>query len=282
MARFTGIEVGERTLYLAPAPGVAFEKPMSVKALLNLVRRTPRTEQVPEGVRVYAVGDIHGRLDLLDDLLARIDEDDAPRGPARTELIFLGDLVDRGPDSKGVVERLMALSATGHVRFLMGNHEEVFLRAVAGDMRALRFLARIGGRETLFSYGISAEDYRDLDHDDLLALLREKVPAAHIAFLSAFENWIEMGDYLFVHAGLRPGVALEEQKMSDLCWIRDDFLGHRESFGKMVVHGHSITEEVDVRTNRIGIDTGAFATGRLTAIGLEGGERWFLSTGAPD
>ena len=103
-------------------------------------------------------------------------------------------------------------------------------------------------------------------------------PPAHIAFLSGFENWIEMGDYLFVHAGLRPGIALEEQKTSDLCWIRDDFLKHRDSFGKIVVHGHSITEDIDIRSNRIGIDTGAFATGRLTAIGLEGAERWFLST----
>jgi serine/threonine protein phosphatase 1 len=252
---------------------------MPVKALLNLVRRTqPRAEQVPEGVRVYAIGDIHGRLDLLDALLARIDEDDAERGPARTELIFLGDLVDRGPESAGVVERVMQLGGTGKVRYLMGNHEEVFLRAVEGDMRALRFLLRIGGRETLLSYGISAEEYRELDFDELLPLLKEMVPPAHVAFLSAFESWIEIGDYLFVHAGLRPGVALEEQKASDLCWIRDDFLNHRDSFGKMVVHGHSITEDIDVRSNRIGIDTGAFATGRLTAIGLEGEERWFLST----
>ena len=252
---------------------------MPVKALLDLVRRPqPPAERVPDGVRVYAVGDIHGRLDLLDALLARIDEDDAGRGPARTELIFLGDLVDRGPDSAGVVERLRLLGETRSVRYLMGNHEEVLLRAVEGDQRALRFLERIGGRETLLSYGISPEEYRQLDYEELLALLREKIPPAHVAFLSAFERWIEVGDYLFVHAGLRPGVALEEQKASDLCWIRDDFLNHRDSFGKMVVHGHSITEEIDVRANRIGIDTGAFASGRLTAIGLEGEERWFLST----
>jgi serine/threonine protein phosphatase 1 len=160
----------------------------------------------------------------------------------------------------------------------MGNHEEVFLRAVAGDLRALRFLIRIGGRETLFSYGISEEEYRELEYDELLARIREKVPAAHVAFLAAFEKWIEIGDYLFVHAGLRPGIAVEDQAMSDLCWIREDFLRHRESFGKIVVHGHSITEDIDERTNRIGIDTGAYASGRLTAIGLEGDERWYLST----
>ena len=252
---------------------------MPVRTLLNFVSRAPPPAWVvPEGRRIYAVGDIHGRLDLVEQLLAMIDADDRSRGAARTELIFLGDLVDRGPDSRGVVERLMALRAERPVRFLMGNHEEVFLRAVAGDLRALRFLIRIGGRETLLSYDISEQEYRELDYDALMTLVQERVPAAHVEFLSAFEQWIEVGDYLFVHAGLRPGVALEEQARSDLYWIRDDFLRHRESFGKMVVHGHSITEAVDERTNRIGIDTGAFASGKLTAIGLESDRRWFLTT----
>jgi serine/threonine protein phosphatase 1 len=252
---------------------------MSMRSLFNFVSRgRPRGFAVPEGARVYAIGDIHGRLDLLDRLLGMIEADDDERGPARTELIFLGDLVDRGPDSVGVIERLMALSAARRVRYLMGNHEEVFLRAVDGDLRALRFLVRIGGRETLLSYGISDDEYRSLDFEGLMALLQQKIPPAHIAFLSAFESWIEVGDYLFVHAGLRPGVAVEDQKTSDLCWIREEFLSHRDSFGKMVVHGHSITEEIDERPNRIGIDTGAFASGRLTAIGLEGDARWYLST----
>jgi serine/threonine protein phosphatase 1 len=254
---------------------------MPVKALLNFVRRAqPQAERVPDGMRVYAIGDIHGRLDLLDSLLASIADDDQMRGDGVTTLyVFLGDLIDRGPDSRGVVQRLLDFSRSGRdARFLMGNHEQVFLRATAGDPRALRFLIRIGGRETLLSYGISEEDYRALDFDELAVLATEKVPAAHLAFLGSFEKWVAIGDYLFVHAGLRPGVSLEEQEHSDLCWIRDDFLMHRDSFGPMVVHGHSITEDIDVRSNRIGIDTGAFATGRLTAIGLEGGERWFLST----
>jgi serine/threonine protein phosphatase 1 len=250
-----------------------------MRSLFNFVSRSrPRAFSVPDGTRVYAIGDIHGRRDLLDRLLTLIDEDDGARGPARTELIFLGDLVDRGPESVGVIERLMALRQTRPVRFLMGNHEEVFLKAVGGDPRALRFLVRIGGRETLMSYGISEEEYHRLDFDGLLALLQQKVPAAHVDFLSGFESWIEVGDYLFVHAGLRPGVAVEDQKTSDLCWIREDFLSHRDSFGKLVIHGHSITEEIDERSNRIGIDTGAFASGRLTAIGLEGDSRWYLKT----
>lgn len=253
---------------------------MPVKSLLNLVaNRQPRICAIPDGRRLYAIGDIHGRLDLLEKLLAMIDEDDAARGNAATELVFLGDLVDRGPDSRGVVDRLLALSrGTMPARFLMGNHEEVFLRAVGGDVRALRFLIRIGGRETLLSYGITDEQYRSLDYDDLAEMMRARVPQAHIDFLAAFEKWIEVGDYLFVHAGVRPGIAIAEQTTSDLYWIRDDFLRHRDSFDKMVVHGHSITEQIDLRSNRIGIDTGAFASGRLTAIGLEKDERWFLST----
>jgi serine/threonine protein phosphatase 1 len=252
---------------------------MPVRALLNFVSRVkPAAPSIPPGRRIYAVGDIHGRLDLLDRLLAMIDGDDAARGGPASELIFLGDLVDRGPDSRGVVERLMDLGDERPARFLMGNHEEVFLRALEGDIKALRFLIRIGGRETLLSYGISEEDYRTLDFGGLMEAFQAAVPASHIAFLAGFEHWIEAGDYLFVHAGLRPGVLLEEQKTADLRWIRDDFLKHRASFGKMVVHGHSITDEIDERGNRIGIDTGAFASGKLTAIALEGDERWYLST----
>ena len=253
---------------------------MPVKALFNLVgRRQPQLYAVPAGQRVYAVGDIHGRADLLDLLLDRITNDDAQRGAAETLVVFLGDLVDRGPDSRGVVERLIAFSR-GPVpcRFLMGNHEEVFLGALTGDVRALKFLLRIGGRATILSYDVSEAEYRDLDFEGLAARIRDKVPEEHIRFLSAFEEMIEVGDYLFVHAGIRPGVDLESQRASDMRWIREDFLRHRDSFGKLVVHGHSITADVDIQSNRIGIDTGAYESGRLTAIGLEGTERWFLST----
>jgi len=243
-------------------------------------RRAPRQARVPDDRLVYAVGDIHGRRDLLDELLSRIEADQARRAPAETLVIFLGDLIDRGPDSRGVVERLIDYAA-GPVacRFLMGNHEEVFLKALRGDLRALRFLIRIGGRETILSYGIDEEEYRALDFAELMASLQARVPQSHVDFLAGFERWVEEGDYLFVHAGIRPGVPLEAQKDSDLRWIRDDFLRHREDFGRIVVHGHSISDDADLRPNRIGIDTGAFASGKLTAIALQGGERWFLSTG---
>lgn len=235
--------------------------------------------QVPAGQRVYAIGDIHGRLDLLDQLLAKIDADDAARGAADTTLVFLGDLVDRGPDSAGVVERLIDVARERpSTRFLLGNHEEVFLQAVSGDVKALRFFCRIGGRETILSYGVSAPDYDRLDFDELDALLQTKVPDSHTAFLSEFENVIVIGDYVFVHAGVRPGVPLADQKSSDLRWIRETFLDHRGAFDGFVVHGHTITPEVDEQPNRMGIDTGAYATGKLTALGLEGGERWLLQT----
>jgi serine/threonine protein phosphatase 1 len=257
---------------------VAF--PMPVRSLINFVaNRRPLVRSVPAGRRVYAVGDIHGRDDLLDALLRAIEADSAARGAADLLVVFLGDLVDRGPESRAVVERLIAYrDGPVETRFLMGNHEEVFLRALEGDVKALKFLVRIGGRATILSYGIGEDEYQRLDFDQLSETLRARVPAEHVAFLSAFEEWVEVGDYLFVHAGIRPGIDLDQQRVSDLRWIRDDFLLHRDDFDKMVVHGHSITEEADIRGNRIGIDTGAFQSGRLTAIGLEGTDRWFLST----
>lgn len=239
----------------------------------------PRPRFAPEGVRIYAIGDIHGRRDLLDRLLITIDEDDAKRPAKRTELIFLGDLVDRGPDSRGVIERLMGLAAGSQsVRFLKGNHEELFIRTWRGDRRSAGLFNRVGGRETMASYGVYDAEYDSLDLEGLCAVVREVVPEAHIEFLQSFEDWIEARDYLFVHAGVRPGATIREQEKSDLRWIRREFTEHDGELGHMVVHGHTISEGVDERANRIGIDTGAFATGKLTAIGIEGSERWFLST----
>ena len=173
----------------------------------------------------------------------------------------------------------MRLAADGlDARFLMGNHEQVFLRALDGDVRALRFLVRIGGRETLLSYGISEEDYRSLDFDELAALAPRRCRPRIAPSSPASRNGSRSATICSSMPGSGPESRSRIRRHSDLYWIRDDFLRHRDSFGKMVVHGHSITEEIDVRANRIGIDTGAFASGRLTAIGLEGEERWFLST----
>ena len=236
---------------------------------------------VPDGARVYAIGDVHGCNDLLLQLLDRIDRDNTARGPARTQIIFLGDLVDRGDDSAGVIETAMALQATGaNVRFLLGNHEEVFVKACRKrDVKTLRFFLKIGGDATLQSYPIPKSEYLTLTLEELAERLLSLIPEAHLAFLESFEDQIVIGDYAFVHAGIRPGVALSEQKLSDLLWIREEFTDHRGDLEKVVVFGHTIYSEVEERGSRIGIDTGAYASGVLTAIGLEGGERWYLQTG---
>jgi serine/threonine protein phosphatase 1 len=238
--------------------------------------------RVPDGVRLYAIGDIHGRHDLFLQLLAKIDADDAAREPAHTQLILLGDLVDRGPDSAAVIETAMALRNRARtVRYLMGNHEEVFVQACRQrDTKTLRFFLKIGGDATLQSYPITRAEYVDLDIEQLSERLLTLVPEAHLAFLESFEDMIVIGDYAFVHAGINPDRPLAQQKKSDLRWIREQFVGHRGDLEKVIIYGHTIYEDVDERGSRIGIDTGAYASGKLTAIGLEGGDRWYLDTKA--
>ena len=233
---------------------------------------------LPEGMRIYAVGDIHGRRDCLDVLLNRIDRDDAARGPALTQIVFLGDLNDRGPDSRSVIERLIVLHKLRESVFLMGNHEEILIRAWEGEVEATRLFHRVGGRETLRSYGVTAEDYDAATIGDLTQMVRDFVPESHIDFLRGFQDYHVAGDYLFVHAGVKPGLPIESQSPSDMRWIRQPFLDDDRNHGHMVVHGHSVTEAPDERDNRIGIDTGAFASGILTALGVEGTDRWLLST----
>jgi serine/threonine protein phosphatase 1 len=230
---------------------------------------------LPAGQRVYAVGDIHGRLDLFDTLIAQVDADDAARGIAETTVILLGDLIDRGPDSRGVIETARDWATRRKVRFLAGNHEEMFLKSFT-SLETLRHFLRYGGRETLLSYPIDPREYQALSLGDLQARLPNLVPGEHVAFMEAMEDAITMGDYHFVHAGIRPGVALDAQRRSDLRWIREPFIDHDGDHGVVVVHGHTITSAVEEKPNRIGIDTGAFMSGRLTALGLEGSDRWYL------
>ena len=259
--------------------------PMIAKLLRSRrAAAAPSSPAVPEGERIYAVGDVHGRLDLLDELVAKVDRDDAARGPSRTTLIFLGDLVDRGPESAGVVARLRELAATStaarRIRFIHGNHEEIFLSAVEGDNGALRMFCRVGGRETALSYGIAEAVYERSDYAELAELLAQHVPAEDRKFMAGFEDMITIGDYAFVHAGVEPNTPFGAQSRKHLRWIRDSFLDHRGGMlEKMVVHGHTPTDQVEFRPHRIGIDTGAYASGRLTALGLEGTEQWLLQTG---
>lgn len=232
---------------------------------------------VPDGVRVYAIGDIHGRVDLLNQLLDQMMEDDAGRAAVDQHLIFLGDLIDRGPDSAAVIERAIAVrEAMPTTRFLMGNHEEVFLKALNGDEKAMRLFCRIGGRETILSYGMCEAEYSRLDYPELVEAMARMVPTAHQRFVESFEDMVIVGDYAFVHAGIRPQVALADQQQSDLRWIRDLFLNFSAPHDRIIVHGHTISEAIDERSNRIGIDTGAYLTGRLSAMGFEGTARWPL------
>lgn len=238
------------------------------------------TARVPAGHRIYAIGDVHGCNDLLKRLLQMISADDANRGPADTQIIFLGDLIDRGFDSAGVIDTALALKKQRpSTRFLCGNHEEVFLDAIKSrDPETLRFFIRIGGESTILSYPIPRAEYLKLDMEQLAARLPEYIPQEHVAFLESFEDQIMMGDYLFVHAGIRPGVPLAEQKAKDLRWIRREFLDHRGDLEKVVIFGHTIFDQVNEGGSRIGIDTGAYNSGKLTAIGLESGERWYLQS----
>ncbi len=239
----------------------------------------PPPAAIPAGKRVYAIGDIHGRADLLDQLLVKILADDAARGDAEAQIIFLGDLPDRGPGSRQVIEHAMALakSQPGTV-FIKGNHEELLIRVWDGDRATAATFHRAGGRETLISYGITAEQYDSWDLGEVTDATARVVPKAHIDFLRAFRPAFRLGDYYFTHAGVRPGIALDDQDETDLRWIRSDFIESTADFGAVVVHGHTIRDEVEERANRIGIDTGAYASGRLTAIGLQGTDRWYLST----
>lgn len=231
---------------------------------------------VPEGQRVYAVGDIHGRRDLFEQLIARIEADDAARSAAETTIILLGDLIDRGPDSAGVVDAARSWAERRRVRAIAGNHEEMLLKSF-GQLETLRHYLRYGGRETVLSYPISRSLYERMSHQELQAFLPELIPAEHIAYFEGMEDRIAIGDYLFVHAGIRPGIPIEDQKVSDTRWIRETFIDDSRDHGVVVVHGHTISGQVEEKPNRIGIDTGAFMSGRLTALGLEGTARWYLT-----
>jgi serine/threonine protein phosphatase 1 len=259
-----------------------------LRSLIGRRERPAETERppasVPAGVRVYAVGDIHGSAHLLEALLERITADAAAPdhpAPARKLLVFLGDYVDRGLESPRVIDMLLAGPPPGFEQVcLMGNHEEAMFGFLE-DIKIGPMWLRNGGGETLLSYGVTLPSMVGAERLEAARLmLRERLPASHLAFLKGLALFHVEGDYLFVHAGVRPKVALADQHRNDLLWIRDEFLSSRADLGHVVVHGHTIAAAPEVRPNRIGIDTGAYATGILTCLVLEGAERRFLQTGA--
>ena len=236
---------------------------------------------LPDGERIYAIGDIHGHRDLLDRLLAKIAAHAASAPRARSTLVFLGDYVDRGPDTRGVIDCL-----TGPMPFvdrtvhLMGNHEHVMLGFIADAEKGAHWLS-FGGVETLASYGI-AVGREAVDHRALRRQLIAALPDRHATFLRNLDTSLRMDGYFFAHAGVRPGVPLASQSPDDLIWIRQPFLTSDADFGAVVVHGHTPAPMPDIRPNRINIDTGAYATGCLTCAILEGRHLSFLDTMSPD
>jgi serine/threonine protein phosphatase 1 len=236
----------------------------------------PRRPSHPtEGQRLYVIGDVHGRLDLLNAVLARVRGDLAARPHSRARVIMLGDYVDRGPDSRGVIEALIGLKASGlPTSFLLGNHDSyiaAYLRDPDWFDSTYHWLHdSMGGGATLASYGVpNASVERPGATRDAFAAA---FPRAHMAFLDACALKIRIGGYLFVHAGIRPGVALARQTREDLIWIREPFLSSGEDFGFKVVHGHTIVPQVEHRPNRIALDTGAVRSGVLSCLVLEGSE----------
>jgi serine/threonine protein phosphatase 1 len=233
---------------------------------------------LPTGLRIYAVGDIHGRLDLLNRLLARTNSDIALRPTVRPVYVFLGDYIDRGPSSRETIDRLIEHGETHESVFLKGNHEQIALKCLS-DRSLFDQWMRLGGLETLVSYGVYPEA---LDNGkqiaELQAAFHSALPQTHFRFFRDLQNSFVCGDFFFAHAGVKPGLALSQQTEKDLLWIRDEFLSSRLDFSKIVVHGHTPVHEVEVEPNRINIDTGAFATGLLTCLVLEGASALVIDT----
>ncbi|MET0905769.1 MAG: serine/threonine protein phosphatase [Bradyrhizobiaceae bacterium] len=231
---------------------------------------SPAKATLPPDTRIYAIGDVHGRADLLQEVISRIDEDLQRRPIAFAGEVYVGDYIDRGADSKGVLDLLAVRLVQNHAICLRGNHEALMEEFLFNDPAALNGWRQLGGLATLASYGITPTP--DQTADDVQDALRAALPTTHQLFFRCLRNNIRCGDFLFVHAGIRPGVALDAQDPNDLLWIRDEFLKSSNDHGLYVVHGHTPVAHADIRSNRANIDTGAWRSGVLTCIAIEGTE----------
>ncbi|WP_247466507.1 metallophosphoesterase family protein [Bradyrhizobium sp. 62] len=223
------------------------------------------------GVRIYAVGDIHGCADLLEGVFGRIDADRASSASSRTVEVYLGDLIDRGGASRHVIDLLIERKLNHEVVCLKGNHEDLALRFLSSP-QLFEGWAGLGGRETLRSYGLTPLARKPDEMAALAGAFGEALPAAHRNFLLSLPAFFSCGDFFFVHAGVKPGVPLERQREQDLLWIRQEFLSWDAPFEKMIIHGHTPVQVPDFRDNRVNVDTGAYATGRLSCLRIEGTE----------
>lgn len=240
----------------------------------------PPVFRVPQNTRIYAIGDIHGHLDLLQGLLNSIISDVQARPSERTQLVFLGDYIDRGPASKEVIDCLLKLMRDDSAVFLRGNHEQVMLDFLA-DASTMRNWRHYGAVETLESYAVPTHKIKQgFGFEEAQTVLRQRLPRAHLEFLEATVPCHEAGDYYFCHAGIDPRRDLARQSAKDLLWIRREFLEDQTIHDKKIVHGHTPVKKPEIRRNRINVDTGAYMSGKLSCVVLEGSSVRFLSTNA--
>jgi serine/threonine protein phosphatase 1 len=251
--------------------------------LLRLFERAPPpAAKFPDGRVGFAVGDIHGRADLLGEMLTMLEEraGEERRDGGAPIVVFLGDYVDRGPNSAAVIELLLQGRPHGYERHcLKGNHEQSMLDFIEAPLENRAWLLQ-GGAETLIAYGVQPPPPVGASDDDWIAVaaaLKRRVPEAHIAFLNGLERYVAFGDYAFVHAGVDASRSLEEQTDDDLYWARDRFIASRKKFSHLVVHGHTPVDRPYADERRIAVDTGAYASGMLTAARFEGADVTFLS-----
>jgi serine/threonine protein phosphatase 1 len=246
--------------------------------LSRILRRRDASTGLSGAGRIYAIGDIHGRLDLLHDLIDLLHLDARARPPLRNRVIILGDFIDRGPDSRPLIELLSRHQSADFI-ILKGNHEAAMLDALRGDFAALDLWMQYGGDATLRSFGISEDMIASEDPKLLVQAARKAIPKRIVKWLESLPLYHRAGPYFFVHAGIQPGVPLARQSAKDMLWIRRAFTDSAEMHEAMIVHGHTIYEEgVFFGPNRIGVDTGAYRTGKLSAVGIELDARWAIST----